>query len=94
VVSNTAAFAVAVCGGARCLDLRALVLAIAISANAERALLRILEIHAGVAALPPLNWVLYLPVTLLARGTVAAWLAIAVNRLSITYCLASTRSRQ
>lgn len=73
----SAAFAVAVGGGAPRLDPWDRVLAIALSANAVRALLRILQMHAGVAALAPLNEALYLPVTLFTHGTLAAWLARA-----------------
>ena len=71
----SAAFAVAVGGGALRPNLWDRVLAIALSANAVRALLRILEMHAGIAALAPLNAAVYLPVTLLTYGTLAVWLA-------------------
>ncbi len=52
-------------------------LAVALAANAVRALLRVLQMHAGVAALADANRALYLPITLATYGLLAAWLARA-----------------
>jgi len=70
----SAAFAAALRGACRPLD-RALALALA--ANSVRALLRMLQTHAGIAALGEANRALYLPVTLATYGLLAAWLARA-----------------
>jgi hypothetical protein len=79
------AFAIAVGRGAQRPDSWDRVLEIALVANAVRALLRILEMHAGVAFLAPFNAALYLPVMLFTYGALAAWLArAAVDRAQAT----------
>lgn len=70
----SAAFAIAV-GDAPRRDPWDRVLVVALSANALRALLRILQMHLGVEALAPFNAMLYLPVTLFTYGALAVWLA-------------------
>lgn len=70
----SAAFAVAVGAGTK-QDWWDRVLMLALVANAIRAVLRIMQMHAGVEWLAPFNSVLYLPVTLLTYGTLSAWLA-------------------
>lgn len=52
----------------------------ALVANAIRGVLRILQMHAGVDWLGPLNATLYLPVTLLTYGMLSAWLARAAGQ--------------
>jgi hypothetical protein len=56
-------------------------LALALAANSVRALLRIGQMHLGVAALAPVNGAIYLPVTLLTYGMLAAWLVRSVRSL-------------
>lgn len=73
----SAAFAVALVGGAPRPGPWDRALAIAFGTNAVRAVLRMLQMHGGVAALAPLNGALYLPVTLFTYGALAAWLARA-----------------
>lgn len=77
---SSAAFAVAVAGGSPDLDRWDRLLVIAFAANAIRAFLRILQMHAGVGALGPPNAALYLPVTLLTYGMLSAWLARAAAK--------------
>jgi hypothetical protein len=67
---SSAAFAAAVMR-ARAQD-RWLVLAL--GANAVRAVLRSLQMHAGLDALGPLNTAIYLPVTVACYGGLAVWL--------------------
>jgi hypothetical protein len=76
---SSAAFAAAV--GLRRGDAWDRLLAAALAANAVRALLRIAQMHLGVAALAPVSGALYLPVTLWTYGTLAAWLARASRTL-------------
>lgn len=78
----SAAFAVAVAvgSGGRNLDRWDRVLATALGVNALRGILRMLQMHAGVSALGPINGALYLPVTLLTYGMLSAWLARAALR--------------
>jgi len=79
---SSAAFAVAVCAGKP--DRWDRILAIALGANALRGLLRTLQMHAGIAALGPLNATLYLPVTLLTYGMLSAWLVRAALKRGST----------
>lgn len=55
-------------------------LVVTLVANAIRALGRILQMHAGLTALAPVNGALYLPVTVATYGLVAAWLVRAARR--------------
>jgi hypothetical protein len=78
---SCAAFAAAVGSGGRNLDRWDRVLAVALGLNALRGILRMLQMHAGVTALGPINGALYLPVTLLTYGMLSAWLARAALRV-------------
>jgi hypothetical protein len=70
------AFAVATWSPAR----RDRTLAAVWAANGVRAGMRVLQMHAGVAAMAPVNAALYLPVSLATYGALALWLAQETRR--------------
>jgi hypothetical protein len=74
---SSAAFAVAVASGGESGDRWDWLLAVVLGVNALRGILRMLQMHAGITALGPVNGALYLPVTLLTYGMLSAWLARA-----------------